>query len=76
MRDVMKASTNLTECIDILKYAVSLQGVSLYYLLRSSIERGAELCSPCNDRLVFTRYHEAGVTRIKLHCLTKPKVWL
>ena len=32
--------------IDILKDAVSLPGVSMYYLLRGTIEQGAELYSP------------------------------
>ena len=32
--------------IDILKDAVSVLGVSLYYLLRGVVERGAELYSP------------------------------
>ena len=72
--------------IDILKYAVSLPGVSVHYLLRGTIERGAELYSPCkgaNDMLknamvggpsiVFKRHHEAGVTPISLHRFTKKK---
>ena len=32
--------------VSILKDAVSIPGVSLHYLLRGSIERGAELYSP------------------------------
>ncbi|KAL9963464.1 hypothetical protein ACROYT_G026975 [Oculina patagonica] len=35
--------------IDILKDAVSIPGVSLHYLLRGSVERGAELFSPCEE---------------------------
>ncbi|KAL9986602.1 hypothetical protein ACROYT_G000771 [Oculina patagonica] len=66
--------------IDILKDAVSIPGVSLHYLLRGSVERGAELYSPCEEAyemlkgavvggpsIVFTRYHEAGVTKIRDH---------
>ena len=64
--------------IDILKDAVSLPGVSLHYVLRGAIERGEDLWSPDREAygilkravvggpsLVFTRYHEAGVTRIR-----------
>ena len=35
--------------IGILKDAVSLPGVSLHYLLRGTIERGADLYSPCKE---------------------------
>lgn len=35
--------------IDILKDAVSHPGVSLHYLLRGSIERGAKIYSPCKE---------------------------
>ena len=35
--------------IDVFKDAVSIPGVSLYYLLRGSIERGADLWSPCKE---------------------------
>ena len=62
--------------IDILKDAVSLPGVSLHYLLRGTIERGADLYSPSEEAygmlknamegrpsIVFKRYHEAGVTK-------------
>ena len=35
--------------IDILKAAVSIPGVSLHYLLRGCVERGAELYSPCKE---------------------------
>ena len=64
--------------IDILKDAVSLPGVSLHYLLRGTIERGADLYSPCKEAydmlknamvrgpsIVFKRRHEADVTQIR-----------
>ena len=35
--------------IDILKAAVNLPGVSMHYLLRGTIEREAELYSPCKE---------------------------
>ena len=70
--------------IDILKDAVSLPGVSLHYLLRGTIERGADLYSPCkegydmlknamvgNPSIVFKRRHEASVTLIRPHGLKK-----
>ncbi|KAL9955049.1 hypothetical protein ACROYT_G042653 [Oculina patagonica] len=60
--------------IDIFKDAVSIPGVSLHYLLRGSVERGAELYSPGREAyemlkeavvggpsIVFTRRHEAKV---------------
>ncbi|KAK3751014.1 hypothetical protein QZH41_020178 [Actinostola sp. cb2023] len=66
--------------IDILKDAVSIPGVSLHYLLRGSIERGAEMFSPGQEAyemlkgavvggpsIVFTRYYEVGATRIRDH---------
>ena len=66
--------------IDILKDAVSIPGVSLHYLLKGAIERKAELYAPRKEAydmlkgavvggpsLVFTRYHEAGKTRIRSH---------
>ena len=72
--------------IDILKDAVSLPGVSLHYLLRGTIERGADLYSPCKEAydmlknamvggpsIVFKRYHEAGITQIRPHRFTKTK---
>ena len=72
--------------IKILKDAVSLPGVSMHYLLRGAIERGAELYNPSEEAyemlkgawvgrpsLVFKRYHEAGVTKIRPHRLSKPK---
>ena len=71
--------------IDILKDAVSLPGVSLHYLLRGAIEHGAHLYSPSKEAyemlkgavvgglsLVFTRQHEAGVTRIRSHQFKVP----
>jgi len=73
--------------IDILKDAVSLPGVSLHYLLRGAIECGADLYSPSKDAyemlkgavvrrtsLVFTRRHEAGVTRIRSHQFEEPRL--
>ena len=66
--------------IDILKDAVSIPGVSSHYLLRGCVERGADLYSPGKEAyemlkeavvggpsLVFTRYHEVGVTKIRSH---------
>jgi len=79
--------------IDILKDAVSISGVSLHYLLQGVIERGAEIYGPSEEEyemlkgavvggpsLVFTRRHEADVTRIKSHrvkepCLCKKNRW-
>ena len=71
--------------IDILKDAVSIPGVSLHYLLRGAVERGAELYSPGKQAyemlkeavvggpsLVFTRYHEVGVTKIRSHQTAEP----
>ena len=72
--------------IDILKDAVSIPGVSLHYLLRGCVERDADLYSPCEEAyemlkeavvggpsLVFTRYHEVGVTKITSHRIAKPR---
>lgn len=63
--------------IDILKDAVSLPGVSLHYLLRGTNKCGTETVQAQQrsvrnavvggQSLVFMRYHEAGVTRIRLH---------
>ncbi|KAL9953128.1 hypothetical protein ACROYT_G040490 [Oculina patagonica] len=66
----MKASYS-EKGIDILKDAVSIPGVSLLYLLRGAVERGAEMCSPCKEAyemlkgaivggpsIVFSRYNE------------------
>ena len=73
--------------IDILKDAVSVPGVSLHYLLRGAVERGAELYSPGEEAyymlkaavvggpsLVFTRYHEVGVTEIRSHRIEEPRL--
>jgi len=73
--------------IDILKDAVSLPGVNLHYLLRGVIERGADLYSPRKGAygmlkravvgrpsLVFTRYHEVGVTGIRSHQFQEPRL--
>jgi len=64
--------------IDICKDAVSLPGVSLQYLLRGTAEN--KLYAPSKEAykhlkaavsggpsIVFTRYHEVGVTRIRSH---------
>ena len=72
--------------IDVLKDAVSLPGVSLHYLLRGTIERGANLYSPCKEAydmlknamvgrpsIVFKRHHEAGLTPIRPHRFTRTK---
>ena len=72
--------------IDILKDMVSLPGVSLHYLLRGTIERGAELWPPGKEAydmlkeamvggpsIVFNRFHEAGVTQIHPHRFKKTK---
>ena len=64
--------------IDILKDAVSISGVSLHYLLRGAVERGAELYSPGKETYEMlkgavvvgpslTRYHGVGVTKIRSH---------
>ncbi|XP_078356057.1 uncharacterized protein LOC144640871 [Oculina patagonica] len=71
--------------IDIFKDAVSIPGVSLHYLLRGSVERGAELYSPGRaayemlkeavvggPSIVFTRHHEVGVTKIRDHQYSDP----
>jgi len=47
--------------IDILKDAVSLPGVSLHYLLRGTIERGAKLYSP--DKEVYGMFKKAWCSR-------------
>ena len=72
--------------ICILKDAVSLPGVNLHYNLRRTIERGADLYSPCKEAydmlknamvggpsIVFKRHHVAGVTPIRPHRFTKTK---
>lgn len=71
---------------DILKDAVSIPGVSMQYLLRGSIEKGADLWGPCEEEykmlkgaivggpsLVFTTYHEVAVTNIRDHQEENPK---
>ncbi|XP_078347123.1 uncharacterized protein LOC144632369 [Oculina patagonica] len=73
--------------VDILKDAVSIPGVSLHYLLRGSVERGAEMYSPSKQAyymlkgavvggpsIVFTRYHEVDVTKIRDHQFEKAKL--
>jgi len=73
--------------IDILKDAVSIPGVSLHYLLRGAVERGAELYSPGKEAyemlkeavvgspsLVFTRHHEVDVTEIRSHRISEPRL--
>ena len=73
--------------IDILKDAVSVPGVSLQYLLRGAVERNAELYSPGKEAydmlkeavvggpsLVFTKYHEVGVTGIRSHQIAEPRL--
>ena len=72
--------------IDILKDAVSLSGVSLHYLLLGALERGEEFWSPNSEAydllkkgmvggpsIVFKRYHESGVTKIRPHRVKTPK---
>ena len=72
--------------IDILKDAVSIPGVSLHYLLRRCVERGVDLYSPGKEAyemlkeavvvgpsLVFTRYHEVVVTKIRSHRIAEPR---
>ena len=73
--------------IDILKDAVSIPGVSLHYLLRGAIKKGADLYAPSKEAyemlkeavvggpsIVFTRYHEAGVTKIRAHQTKNPRL--
>ena len=73
--------------IDILKDAVSIPSVSLHDLLRGCVERDAELYSPGKEAyemlkeavvggpsLVFTRYHEVGVTKIRSHRIAEPRL--
>ena len=69
--------------IDILKDEVSLPGVNLHYLLRGTIERGADLYAPGKKaydmlknaivggpNIVIKCRHEAGVTQIRPHRFT------
>ena len=71
--------------IDILKDAVSIPGISLHYLLRGAVQRGADLYNPGEEAykmlkeavvggpsLVFTRYHEVGITKIRSHQIAEP----
>lgn len=71
--------------INIFQDAVSFPRVSLCYLLRGTIKRGAELYSPCKyasvilkeavvggQSLVFKRYRKAGVTHVRPHRINKP----
>ena len=71
--------------IDILKDAVSIQGVSLHYLLRGAVERGAELYTTSKEAyemlketggrsLVFTRFYEVDVTGIRSHRISEPRL--
>ena len=73
--------------IDILKDVVSIPGVSLHYLLRGAVERGAKLYTPGKEAyemlkegvvggpsLVFTRYHEVDVTGIRSHRTSEPRL--
>jgi len=73
--------------MDILKDLVGMPGISFHYLLRGVIERGADLYSPGREAyemlkgavvggpsLVFTRYHEAGVTGIRVHQFEEPRL--
>ena len=69
-----------------MKDAVRLPGVSLHYLLRGTIERGADLYSPCKEAygmlknamvggpsIVSKRRHEASVTQIRPHRFKETK---
>ena len=73
--------------IDILKDAVSLPGVSLHYLLRGAVDRGADPHSPKKEEyemlkgavvggpsIVFTRLHEVGKTLIREHRVKEPRL--
>ena len=73
--------------IDMMKDAVSLPGVSMHYLLRGAVERGADLEVPNREAyemlkgavvggpsLVFTRYHEVGKTHVRPHRVREPKL--
>ena len=70
-----------------MKDAVSYPGVNLHYLLRETIELGAEPYSPCKEAyamlkeavvgrqsLMSKRCHGAGVTRIKPHRFERARV--
>ena len=73
--------------IDILKDAVSLPGVSLHYLLRGAVDRGADLHSPRKEEyemlkgavvggpsIVFTRLHEVEKTLIRENKVKEPRL--
>lgn len=53
--------------IGILKDAVGIPGVRFRYLLKGTIERGAELFTAQGPSIVFTRAHEVGVTKLRAH---------
>ena len=68
-----------------MKDAVSIQGVSLHYLLRGAVERGAELYTTSKEAyemlketggrsLVFTRFYEVDVTGIRSHRISEPRL--
>ena len=46
--------------IDILKDAISVPGVSLHYLLCGTIERGADLYSPCKETYDMLKKRNGG----------------
>ena len=51
---------NTEKGIDILKDAISVPGVSLHYLLCGTIERGADLYSPCKDAYDMLKKRNGG----------------
>ena len=70
-----------------MKDTVSIPGVSLHYLLRGAVERGAEHYSLGKETyemlkravvggpsLVFTWYHEVEVTKIRSHQTAEPRL--
>lgn len=78
-------SVYIERSIDILKNAVSIPGVSMKYVLRNGPPKNlyapnAEDYKFLKDAvlggpsLVFTRYHEAGVSQIRSHRLSAPKL--
>ena len=71
--------------IDILKDAVGIPGVNFHYLLKGTIERGAEPYSPNKEAyemlkgavvgepsIVSTRAYEVGITKLRVHQVNKP----
>ena len=56
--------------IDILKDTVSLPGVSLHYLLRGTIDRGAELWTPCKEAYEMLKGAMVGGPSIVFNPLT------